>query len=128
MSGREGTHHSEIILHSLIITQPFWQCLQTVRHRQWTSVLGCSWDVFCKGLCTPPAPPPKDHSYLSHKKSLLKNKVLPSFVYNSGKQSSALYAGTVRWDVWTATPRWQNPALNPGVSQVLFEDTDVNSH
>ena len=32
---------------------------------------------------------------MSHKKSLLKNKVLPSFLYNSGKQSSALYASTV---------------------------------
>lgn len=54
------------------------------------------------GLCSAgdPAthPDPKNHFHLSHKKSLLKNKVLPSFLYNSGKQSSALYAGTVRLD------------------------------
>lgn len=43
-------------------------------------------------------PPPKNHFHLSHKKSLLKNKVLPSFLYNSGKQSSALYASTVHLD------------------------------
>ena len=63
--------------------------------------------------CTHPEPPPSTNQvHLSHKKSLLKNKVLPSFLYNSGKQSSALYAGTVHV---TATPRWQNLArLNPG--------------
>lgn len=44
------------------------------------------------------------------------------------ENKAVCYAGTVRWDVWTVTPRWQNPALNPRVNQVLFEDTDVNGH
>lgn len=64
--------------------------------------LGCVLQV-----TLPPTQPPKNHFHLSHKKSLLKNKVLPSLLYNSGKQSSALYAGTVRLDSDTslAEPR-----------------------
>lgn len=79
------------------------------------------------GLCSAgdPAPtqPPKDHSHLSHKKSLLKNKVLPSFVYSSGKQA-VLYA--VQY-MWTGAPDSQNPVLlNPSVNQEPCEDTDVS--
>lgn len=53
--------------------------------------------VFCRRPCNPPSPQ-KNHFHPSHKKSLLKNKVLPSFLYNSGKQSRALYAGAVHLD------------------------------
>lgn len=77
-------------------------------------VLGCSW---CPAGDPAPTQPPKDHSYLSHKKSLLKNKVLPSFVYNSGKQSSALcrYStlGRVDSDTSLAEP-CTKPQSEPG--------------
>lgn len=53
---------------------------------------------FVLGLTLRPAQTPKNHCHLSHNKSLLKNKVLPSSLYNIGKQSSVLYAGTVHVD------------------------------
>lgn len=77
--------------------------------------------------------PPSPHKSLPPvtQEKFIKNKDLPSFLYNSGKQSSALYAGTVHLD----GNALQNPALlNSEVNsrkwlyQELFEDTDANGH
>lgn len=63
------------------------ELLPGVRSETGPRSVHCETWLMERGRCSPF---PANHFRLSHKKSLLKNKVLPSFFYNSGKQSRAL--------------------------------------
>lgn len=60
------------------------------------------------------SPPPPNHCHLSHKKSLLKNKVLPTFSTTRDNKAVFFLPSTV--NLGTATPHLQDPDLAPGVT------------